>query len=86
MYASLRAGITGDYTRIDERNLEFLRRIGAGGKKILAGFGISERAQVETLSPHVHAAVVGSAFIRRIMERGKRSIYGEVRGMIEGLL
>ncbi|HEB10044.1 MAG TPA: hypothetical protein ENI06_02380 [Spirochaetales bacterium] len=38
--------------------------------KILAGFGIVERKQVEIFSPYVHAAIIGSAFIKEIMNTG----------------
>ena len=39
--------------------------------KILAGFGSAERKQVEILSPCVHAAIIGSAFIKEIMNIGE---------------
>ena len=31
---------------------------------------MSGREQVQALAPHVHAVVVGSAFVREILERG----------------
>jgi tryptophan synthase alpha chain len=68
VYAALRTGITGAYTEIGDQNTAFLERVGKHGTKILAGFGISERGQVEALSPYVHACVVGSAFIKVIAE------------------
>jgi tryptophan synthase alpha chain len=68
VYAALRTGITGAYTEIGDRNTAFLERVGEHGRKILAGFGISERRQVEALAPCVHACVVGSAFIKVIAE------------------
>ena len=68
VYAALRTGITGAYTEIGDRNTAFLERVGKHGTKIFAGFGISERRQVEALSPYVHACVVGSAFIKVIAQ------------------
>lgn len=66
VYAALRQGITGERTEIGPENLRFLGRIAGMGAKILAGFGIAERAQVEVLEPLVHAVVVGSALVRTV--------------------
>ncbi|KPJ87804.1 MAG: hypothetical protein AMS17_07495 [Spirochaetes bacterium DG_61] len=67
VYATLRTGTTGAYSEIGEKNISFLRKAGSGGSKLVAGFGISTRQQVEALAPHVYASVVGSAFIREIL-------------------
>jgi tryptophan synthase alpha chain len=74
----LRKGITGDYTAIGKDNLGFLKKIGKYGVKILAGFGISTKDQVEALSPYVHAAIIGTAFIREIKENRAKSPYESV--------
>ncbi len=71
LYACLRKGITGAATEIGKENLDFLNRIKPLAMKILAGFGIAERKQVEILSPYIHAAVIGSAFIKEIMNNGE---------------
>ena len=73
LYAALRPGITGQHTEIGAENLAFLRRLNNPGRKILAGFGVSDPAQVRALAPHVHAVVVGSAFIRAVREAGGSS-------------
>jgi tryptophan synthase alpha chain len=73
LYAALRRGITGQYTEIGAENLAFLRRLAAPGRKVLAGFGVSDAAQVRALAPHVHAVVVGSAFVRAVREAGGRA-------------
>ena len=94
IYAPLRKGITGAATAIVGENLAYLSRLKTIRAKILAGFGISERAQVEALSAHVHACIVGTAFIAATAEGaaaedaspGGRSIYKSVRGKIESLL
>ena len=74
IYATLRSGTTGSLTRIDATSLDFIRAthsiFAAGRAKVLAGFGISAREQVEALAPHVHAVVVGSAFVREIARGG----------------
>lgn len=68
-YVALRRGITGSRTEVGADNLEFLDRVRGSGVKIVAGFGISERSQVEALEEHVHAVVVGSAFVRTVGEK-----------------
>jgi len=85
LYAALRQGITGAYTEIGDGNIAFLQRAGRTGKLLLGGFGISERKQVEALAPHVHAAVVGSAFIRAVLERGRSSVYEAVAAKMRSL-
>jgi tryptophan synthase alpha chain len=72
VYAALRPGITGERTEIGTDNLTFLRRLARPGRQVLAGFGVSTRNQVLALAPHVHAVVVGSAFIRDIREAAGR--------------
>jgi tryptophan synthase alpha chain len=88
IYASLRKGITGAKTEIGRENIGFLESIrdaaGNPSPKILAGFGIATHDQVATLSSHVHASIVGSAFIREIME-GRGPLYGKVRKKVEDL-
>lgn len=90
LYAALRKGITGQETAIGEDNISFLRKILESSRdeniRILAGFGISKREQIESLAPHVHATIVGSALIRAIMERGTKDLYETVKGRIEDLL
>jgi tryptophan synthase alpha chain len=66
LYAALRRGITGQATELGEENLAFLRALSALGAKVLAGFGVRERAQVLALAPRVHAVVVGSAFVQAV--------------------
>lgn len=66
VYVALRRGITGERTELGEENLRFLDRLRDSGTKVMAGFGISGRDQVEALEAHVHAAVVGSAFVKTV--------------------
>lgn len=66
IYVALRRGITGSRTEIGEENLAFIDRLRPSGARIMAGFGISEHDQVVSLATHVHAAVVGSAFVRTV--------------------
>jgi len=73
VYAALRAGITGSRTEIGEEITAFLTGLRERGIRVLAGFGIQDRAQVLMLEPLVHAAVVGSALVRVIREASGRS-------------
>lgn len=85
IYASLRTGITGRVTAIDEQSLSLLRRIRGYQKKILAGFGIASREQVKLLGPYVHAVVVGTALIRVIDEAGGSDLYARLKAKVEEL-
>jgi tryptophan synthase alpha chain len=90
LYAALRKGITGGDTVIGEHNIRFLRRIRSfpGGEdvRILAGFGISKADQISALSSHVHAVIVGSAFIGAITLGGFATPYDAVMHKMEELL
>jgi tryptophan synthase alpha chain len=72
LYTALRRGITGEKTEIGGENLRFLEKAKAFGLKVMAGFGITDRAQVELLAPHVHAVIVGTAFVKVVMEHEKK--------------
>ena len=85
LYAALRSGITGNITTIGDDNLAFLARLEPTGAKILAGFGIQERAQVKALAPHVHASIVGSALIAAT-SAAEDSPYTAVRKKLESLV
>ncbi|MBU8913011.1 MAG: tryptophan synthase subunit alpha [Spirochaetales bacterium] len=79
VYVALRHGITGNPTELGAENLGFLDRLEPLGARVMAGFGISERAQVETLDPHVHAAIVGSALVRTVAEAADRTSDRSIR-------
>lgn len=74
LYVTLRTGTTGSFTEVDSPGLAFLSRVARmdHGRqvKILGGFGVSTREQVEAFSPHVHAVVVGSALVRVVAAGG----------------
>ncbi len=67
-YCALRAGITGSKTVIEKETIEFLKRAGKGGSKLLGGFGVVTGEQAEALSPYVYAVVAGSVFVNTIIE------------------
>jgi tryptophan synthase alpha chain len=85
IYATLRTGITGGITTIDEKSLSFLKRIGAYKKKILAGFGVATHEQVRLIAPHVHAVVVGTALIRCIEQAKGADLYPRLKAKVKEL-
>ena len=66
LYAALRAGVTGSATEIGEETKAFLLAAGAGGARILGGFGIRTGDQARMVAPYVHAVVAGSVFVELI--------------------
>ncbi len=89
IYAALRRGITGSHTDLGDENLDFLRGLSEGGSKVLAGFGVDSREQVEVLHPLIHAVVVGSAFMRIIEtagEKGKEKMLASLQEFAEKLV
>lgn len=76
LYVALRQGITGKRTELGTDNLAFLDGLKKLDALVMAGFGISERRQVEALEPHVHAAIVGSAFVHTVTELSGRDASG----------
>ena len=87
LYAALRRGITGAFTRIGEQNLEFIKQTSTYGLKVLAGFGISSHEQVKKIANLVHAVIVGSAFIKQIQSSwDKREHYQAVLSKMQELV
>lgn len=72
VYVALRTGITGDPTELSKDNLTFLQYLAARGLNLLAGFGISSYAQVDSISPYAEAVVVGSHLVGVIREATAR--------------
>lgn len=83
VYAALRVGITGSYTEIGEENLRFLERLAALDAGIIAGFGISTPDQVTLLAPHVDTVVVGSAFVKTVLDAVDRNATGQLAARLE---
>ncbi len=68
VYVSLRSGITGRRSAIEEKQRAIFRQLRTAGKKTIAGFGIREQAQLRALRSIADMAVVGSYFTN-IMHR-----------------
>lgn len=63
VYTALRAGITGKETTLGAEGLAYLDRLKTLQCKVIAGFGIRRREQLQALAGHAHAAAVGSYFL-----------------------
>ena len=87
LYAAIRLGITGTHTVLGPEVFDFVGKLTATGAKVLAGFGIDRRSQVEQLEKYVHALVVGSALVRTIAEAvsDDGQVYPAMRSKIEEL-
>ncbi|MDR3210643.1 MAG: tryptophan synthase subunit alpha [Planctomycetota bacterium] len=70
VYAALRLGITGSRTVLDQATLGYLERLGKLGGKLIAGFGVRQREQIDALSGQVHAVAVGSHFLECFQQKG----------------
>lgn len=92
IYCALRTGTTGSRTEIGDENLAFLERIRKSGAKVMAGFGVQARDQVEALAHSVEYVVVGSAIVRTVAQYASASrsteetLAGAVRQFAAGLV
>ena len=66
IYASLRVGITGTTTVIDDETLQFISKVREGGSAVYGGFGISTGEQSKAITNSVEAVIAGSVFVRLI--------------------
>ncbi len=79
IYSAIRKGITGSTSSIDHNTISFLDKISSKGIRILGGFGIREKKQIQLLSTHIYCAVVGSALVE-VIKSG-----GDVEGFVHTL-
>ena len=88
VYAALRSGVTGSRTDIGEAE-SFLSRLDRFNWKVLAGFGIQSREQVEQLMNRVHSVIVGSYLIRTIQSTeasGMNILYDTLKSRVYELV
>lgn len=87
IYATLRTGITGSATTIDERTLEFLSKVSEGGSGVYGGFGIKSGEQSKALASSVEGIVAGSVFVRIIEENknDKDKLFAAVKAKAQEL-
>lgn len=72
LYVMTVKGVTGERAELPSDLAERLESIRARvDVPVAAGFGISTRRQAETVARHADGFIVGSAFVRRLAERGR---------------
>ena len=82
VYCVARKGVTGPSTEFSESFHGYLDRCRAATSLPLAvGFGIRDRSDIDVLRGRADIAVIGTATIRLLEERG----IGALRGFLEGL-
>ncbi|MFW5703804.1 MAG: tryptophan synthase subunit alpha [Patescibacteria group bacterium] len=75
VYTSSRFGVTGAKTELDPRLNEYLARLKeVFTVPVAVGFGIRSREQVQALQGHADIAVVGSAILEVVKEKGVQSV------------
>ncbi len=84
LYVALRRGTTGKETEIGPEQIEFLDWARGKSDKVMGGFGIRRREQIEVLKPHVDFAVVGSAIVNSI-DGPREGLRERVRSFVRGL-
>ena len=71
VYAITRTGTTGGAVSLPAEASDYLARVKAVSElPVCAGFGVRDRAQVETIAQHADGVIVGSALVE-VLERGE---------------
>jgi len=89
VYTAIRAEITGSHSEISQDLKTFLKNLTSRKVKVLAGFGIDSRSQVESLATVCHSLVVGSAFVRIVhlkKDQGEKDLYQAIKEKTESLV
>ncbi len=69
LYTIARRGITGNITEIDDETKKWLKLVKDNSKlPIAVGFGIQTKEQIRQLKDYCQIAIVGSQFVRIIMD------------------
>lgn len=82
IYATLRSGVTGARSGLESRSLDFLRRIRQHSTlPIAAGFGISDKAQIDSLLGLADIVVIGSHLLDLYQASGLKAVQSFVRAL-----
>jgi len=84
VYVVARRGVTGAHTEMDDNLVGYLDRCRAATELPLAvGFGIASRADVAMLEGRADMAVIGTATIRLVDEKGAAAVGGFIAGLLQ---
>lgn len=85
IYVVASSSITGAKGEISDKQINYFERIKIMNLKstLIAGFGISNKVTFNTACKYVNGAIIGSAFINYLQEKGTGAISGFVRGILE---
>lgn len=84
IYMVSSASTTGNITGFGNTQSDYFKRIAAMNLKNpqIVGFGIKDKATFQAATEHQAGAIIGSAFIKHITEKGADSVQGFVEGII----
>lgn len=84
IYVVASSSITGAKGEISEGQIEYFNRINAMKLKntLIVGFGISNKSTFDTACEYMNGAIIGSAFINHLDEKGVDTIDEFVNGIL----
>ncbi|WP_152287853.1 tryptophan synthase subunit alpha [Flavicella marina] len=84
IYVVASSSITGAKGEISQGQIDYFNRIKAMNlkSKLIVGFGISNQSTFDTACEYMNGAIIGSAFINFLREKGTASIDQFVKGII----
>jgi len=76
IYVVASSSITGAKGEISENQISYFKRINNMNLKstLIAGFGISDKSTFNTACEYMNGAIIGSAFINFLQDKGTNSI------------
>lgn len=84
IYAVSSPSITGSISGIGEKEVQYLKRLKSiiKNNKIIVGFGISSKQDIETVFQNADGAIIGSAFVRAIeKDSSEKNIHKFINGV-----
>jgi tryptophan synthase alpha chain len=86
VYCVSTTGVTGERGALEEGLYGFLESVkGVTDTPRAVGFGISSPEQARALKPHCEGVIVGSAFVRRLLDEGMASGMAFIRSLRKAL-
>ena len=87
VYCVARAGTTGKKTKIDSGVINYLKKVRKNTTLLIAvGFGLSDKKQVDQLSPYADIVVIGSALIKEYAGRSVKDGLAAIEKFMKKLI